>query len=141
MFAAERGRSCKISFPQASFHLEEKDVDTMADPENLNSPGDERRASDRSRLIVDVFFNGQDGTGVASTKDISVGGLYMNTQTALPEGALLTLRLPLGVNEEDQIVVNAEVVYINSGRGVGVRFHGLPEKDRVKIEHLLLAEG
>ena len=32
---------------------------------------EERRAHDRSRLIVDVFFDGQDVTGVASTKDIS----------------------------------------------------------------------
>ena len=37
-------------------------------------------AYDRSRLIVDVFFDGKDVTGVASTKDISLGGLYMNTQ-------------------------------------------------------------
>ena len=47
---------------------------------------DERRRYDRSRLIVDVFFDGSDATGVASTKDISVGGFYMNTQAKLPEG-------------------------------------------------------
>ena len=38
---------------------------------------EERRHHDRSRLIIDVFFNGQDATGVASTTDISVGGLFM----------------------------------------------------------------
>lgn len=98
---------------------------------DLNSPQDERRLHDRSRLIVDVYFDGQDATGVASTKDISLGGLYMNTQTVVPEGALLTLRIPLG---ENQVVVNAEVVYSNPGRGLGVRFHGLSEKDRVLME-------
>ena len=51
---------------------------------------DERRQHDRSRLIINVFFDGADTTGVASTKDISVGGLYMNTQTVIPEGSLLT---------------------------------------------------
>ena len=50
---------------------------------------EERRAHDRSRLILDVFFDGQDVTGVASTKDISPGGLYMNTQANIPEGAFL----------------------------------------------------
>ncbi|MBA2339574.1 MAG: PilZ domain-containing protein [Pyrinomonadaceae bacterium] len=115
-------------------------MDTNINPENLNSPGDERRTSDRSRLIVDVFFNGQDATGVASTKDISIGGLYMNTQATLPEGAMLALRLPLGEKETDQIVATAEVVYVNPGRGVGVRFNGLPEKDRAKIERIL-ADG
>jgi hypothetical protein len=89
---------------------------------------DERRSFDRSRLLVDVFFDGADATGIASTKDISLGGLYMNTQAELPEGALLTLRIPL--SNEQQVVVNAEVVYSNPGRGVGVRFHGLSEKDR-----------
>jgi hypothetical protein len=33
---------------------------------------DERRQFDRSRLIVDVHFDGADSTGVASTKDISL---------------------------------------------------------------------
>jgi hypothetical protein len=89
---------------------------------------DERRIFDRSRLIVDVFFDGADTTGVASTKDISLGGLYMNTKAALPEGALLTLRLP--VADGKQVVVNAEVVYSNPGVGVGVRFHGLSEDDK-----------
>ena len=44
---------------------------------------EERRSHDRSRLIVDVFFDGKDVTGVASTKDISPGGLYLNTQAEL----------------------------------------------------------
>jgi hypothetical protein len=94
----------------------------------------ERRQFDRSRLIVDVVFNGADATGVASTKDISAGGLYMNTQTELPEGGLLTLRIPF---PEGDVVVNAEVVYSNPGRGVGVRFHGLLEKDRALMEQSL----
>lgn len=96
---------------------------------------DERRSHDRSRLIVDVFFDGADATGVASTKDISLGGLYMNTKTELPEGALLTLRIPVG--EAQQVVVNAEVVYSNPGHGVGVRFHGLSETDRALMEREL----
>ncbi|HEV7842308.1 MAG TPA: PilZ domain-containing protein [Pyrinomonadaceae bacterium] len=99
-----------------------------------NLAQDERRHHDRSRLIVDVYFDGQDATGVASTKDISLGGLYMNTQTVLPEGAVLTVRIPLG---EEQVVVNAEVVYSNPGRGVGVKFQGLTAKDRSLMEREL----
>ena len=101
---------------------------------NASLSQDERRRHDRSRLLVDVFFDGMDATGVASTKDISVGGLYMNTQTDLPEGAVLMLRIPLGA---EQVVVNAEVVYSNPGRGVGVRFQGLSEKDRALMEREL----
>ena len=94
---------------------------------------DERRHYDRSRLIVDVFFDGKDATGVASTKDIGAGGLYLNTQAELAEGAVLMLRIPIG---DQQIVANAEVVYSNPGRGVGVRFEGLSDSDRALIEQI-----
>lgn len=93
---------------------------------------DERRGHDRSRLIVDVFFDGKDATGVASTKDISVGGFYMNTQADLPEGAVLLVRIPFA--DGKQLVVNAEVVYSHPGRGVGLRFHGLTEESRSLIQ-------
>jgi len=82
---------------------------------------------------VDVFFDGKDATGVASTKDIGAGGLYLNTQAELIEGSLLMLRIPIG---EQQIVANAEVVYSNPGRGVGVRFEGLSEADRALLEKI-----
>jgi hypothetical protein len=98
--------------------------------ENQELP-DERRRHDRSRLIVDVFFDGKDATGVASTKDIGAGGLYLNTQAEIAEGAVLLLRIPVG---QKQIVVNGEVVYSNPGRGVGVRFEGLSDEDRVLLE-------
>lgn len=105
--------------------------------ENLESGGD-RRSYDRSRFIVDVLFDGGDATGVASTRDIGIGGLYMNTKTVLPEGALLKLRLPLG--KEAPLVVDAEVVYSQAGSGVGVRFHNLSTEDRDRLERTLAAE-
>ena len=93
---------------------------------------DERRAHDRSRLIVDVFFDGQDVTGVASTKDISPGGLYMNTQADIPEGAFLMVRIPF--TKDVQVVCNAEVIYSNPGQGVGLRFHDVPDDVRATLE-------
>ncbi len=101
---------------------------------NSQTPQDERRQFERSRLIIDVFFDGADLTGVASTKDISPGGLYMNTQAELPEGAVLTLRLPL---EGRDVVCNGEVVYSNPGVGVGVTFQGLSGEDRAHLERAL----
>ncbi len=102
--------------------------------EEIRGLPDERRRHDRSRLIVDVFFDGADLTGVASTKDIGVGGLYMNTQNVIPEGALLTFRIPFA---EGDVVANAEVVYSNPGRGVGVRFHGFTDEQRGVLERAL----
>lgn len=104
----------------------------MADDDKTFDPQEERRGSDRSRLIVDVFFDGKDVTGVASTKDISVGGLYMNTKADIPEGALLLIRIPF--RSDAQVVCNAVVVYSNPGRGVGLRFQGLSDDVRAMLE-------
>ena len=97
---------------------------------------DERRHYDRSRLLVDVSFDGGDATGIASTKDISLGGLYMNTQTDIPVGETLALRIPLGGGH---VVIKADVVYSNPGHGVGVRFHRLPDDTREIMERELPA--
>ena len=104
------------------------------EPENKIEDHDERRLHDRSRLIVDVFFDGQDLTGVASTKDISLGGLYMNTQAEVPDGAHLMVRIPMGKQE---IVCSAEVVYKNPGQGLGVRFLDLSDDARAVLEQEL----
>ena len=99
-----------------------------------DSATDERRHYDRSRLIVEVNFDGGDATGVASTKDISLGGLYMNTQTEIPVGETLAMRIPLGGKH---VVIKADVVYSNPGHGVGVRFHRLPDDARELMEREL----
>ena len=101
-----------------------------------NISPEERRQHDRSRLIVDVHFDGADSTGIASTKDISPGGVYMSTRTQIPVGATLALRIPIGSNH---IVVKAEVVYSNPGEGVGVKFRELSDEARALMERELTA--
>jgi hypothetical protein len=96
---------------------------------------EERRTHNRSRLIIDVFFEGADETGVAHTTDISPGGLYMKTQAEIPEGALIMMRIPLG--HESQIMVNARAIYVSPGYGVGVRFEGMSDSDRTLLENAL----
>ena len=95
---------------------------------------DERRQYDRSRVIVDVRFDGGDATGVASSKDISMGGLYMSTQADIPVGETLALRIPLA---GQHVVIKGDVVYSNPGHGVGVRFHRLSDETRELMEREL----
>lgn len=106
----------------------------MSEETELEISSDERRHYDRARLIVDVHFDGGDATGVASTKDISLGGLYMTTRTEIPVGETLALRIPLG---GQHVVIKGDVVYSNPGRGVGVRFHRLPDEARAVMEREL----
>ena len=82
--------------------------------------------------------NGEDVTGVASSKDISPGGLYMTTQTTIPEGAMLLVRIPFRQGVE--VVCRAEVIYSEPGRGLGVRFRDLTDEARAMLERELANE-
>jgi hypothetical protein len=98
---------------------------------DIPSLEDDRRQDLRTRLIINIIFEGMDATGIASTRDISAAGLYMNTLALVPEGATLKLRIPLG---NEQVIVSARVVYSNPGHGVGVHFYDLSEKARAAME-------
>ncbi len=79
----------------------------------------ERRDSDRKKLIVDVRYEGGDGTGIANTRDIGVGGLYMTTSAILDIGT--PILMAISVNGRS-MKLNGVVVYTDPGHGVGVRF-------------------
>ncbi len=107
--------------------MTEKDLDPIISP-------DERRESERKRLIVDVQYNGGDATGIAATRDIGIGGLYMTTKAELQQGAALFLRMTIG---DKDVSVSGVVAYSDPGQGVGIRFHNLPKE----IENLILSEN
>jgi PilZ domain len=86
----------------------------------------ERRGSDRKKLIVDVRFEGGDGTGIANTRDIGSGGLYMTTTAPLDVGTPIFMTLTLGAKTMN---VHGTVVYSDPGHGVGVRFRDLSDED------------
>ena len=86
----------------------------------------EQRSRGRSPLIINLFFNGTEVIGVASTRDISGSGLYMTTRAEFPEGASLALLIPFG---DEHIAVRGHIVYSNPGCGVGVRFDRVPAKE------------
>lgn len=84
----------------------------------------ERRRSDRRKLIVDVNFEGGDATGIANTRDIGVGGLYMTTNANLEMGEPIFMRMTVG---EKEISLEGVVVYTDPAQGVGVRFQNLSD--------------
>lgn len=95
----------------------------------------EKRRSDRKKLIIDVNFNGGDATGIANTRDIGIGGLYMTTNARLETGTLIFLRMTIDGKE---LGVSGVVVYTDPGHGVGVRFHNLSD-DHQSILSLVLS--
>jgi hypothetical protein len=85
----------------------------------------EKRGSDRKKLIIDVAFNGGDATGIANTRDIGVGGLYMVTNARLETGTLIFMRMTVDGRD---LAISGIVVYTDPGLGVGVRFHNLSDE-------------
>ena len=103
---------------------------------SLGAQSENRREYQRARLIIDVDYNGKDFTGIASTRDIGVGGLYMNTRSEIPSGAKLTVRVPLAAG---YVTLACEVVYSNPGHGVGVSFIDLDDATRIALEREVAA--
>ena len=96
------------------------------EPNEALSPS-ERRTSDRKKLIVDVKFAGGDATGIANTRDIGIGGLYMTTSAQLENGTPIAMRITIAGR---QVALDGVVAYIDPGQGVGVRFQNLSDEDR-----------
>lgn len=106
--------------------------------ENEITEIEERRKDERTRLILELYYDGHDATGVASMQDISLGGLYMKTNENIKVGSKLHLRIPF--NENESVVAKAEVVYTNEGDGVGVKFIELSDNTRAILLQKLSAE-
>jgi hypothetical protein len=87
----------------------------------------ERRGSDRKKLIVDVRFEGGDGTGIANTRDIGEGGLYMTTTSVFKVGTPILMSVNVGTRAMN---IKGIVVYSDPGHGVGVRFQDLQDEDK-----------
>jgi hypothetical protein len=104
----------------------------MADKDpNDAKTSDNRRTSDRKKLIVDVRFDGGDGTGIANTRDIGSGGLYMTTTAPLDQGTPIVMTLSMGART---LNLNGTVVYSDPGHGVGVRFKNLDPNDEAFLK-------
>jgi hypothetical protein len=86
----------------------------------------ERRVADRKKLIIDVRFEDGDGTGIANTRDIGVGGLYMTTTASLDTGMPIVMSVSVG---GQTLNLKGVVVYSDPGHGVGVRFKDLDAID------------
>ena len=95
--------------------------------------GSERRIAERKKLIINVRFDGGDGTGIANTRDIGIGGLYMTTTAPLDQGTPIVMTLTLG---EQTMNINGVIAYSDQGHGVGVRFRDLDasEEDLLRKE-------
>ena len=92
----------------------------------------EHRRSDRRydrQLAIDFVHEGQ--TYHARTKNISLGGVFIETDARLPYGARVQMKFRLP-SQPEPIEVAGQVRWCESGdemNGIGVRFDGLRARD------------
>ena len=96
----------------------------------------ERRVADRKKLIIDVRFEDGEGTGIANTRDIGVGGLYMTTTADLDTGTPIMMAVRIG---GETMNLKGVVVYADPGHGVGVRFKDMSPSEEELLHKELAA--
>lgn len=93
----------------------------------------EHRRSDRRferRVAIDITHDG--GALSGFTRNISLGGVFVDSDQTLPLGAKvsLTFRVP---TQADVIVIEGQVRWVEMEeglvRGIGIRFEGLRARD------------
>ena len=97
----------------------------------IHSKTGKNRKSARASLATQVQC--QQCVSIAFSRDVSPGGMFIETPHPLPVGSVLSLRF----NLDDQggiVVVTAEVVYHAGNLGMGVQFRDVSPEDQKRIE-------
>lgn len=105
-------------------------------PSELDAlPEQERRASKRVSLVTQIrtVVEGQLQTLVGYSKNISSGGIFIETETPAEKGTELVLRFKLQPQGEI-LEARAVVTYRLGDAGMGLRFVDLPGSVRQAIE-------
>jgi uncharacterized protein (TIGR02266 family) len=95
------------------------------------------RGKPRPGRRVEVKYTSPSGTHAAFTRNIGVGGAFIETPTPERTGTALTLHLLVPTTHEP-IQVEAEVRWVSPGRdeqaaGMGVKFHPLEVEELLSL--------
>ena len=98
----------------------------------------ERRQHKRIAFIQEVKVH---LIGSLRCSDLSVGGMFLETVQSYGAGTTIELRFKLNDSDEYPIDVQARVVYLYQGIGVGLCFLNLKPEDRQRIEKFVQEES
>lgn len=97
--------------------------------ELLYPPGADRRAAKRVSLVTQMRTSVNGETLVGYTRDISIGGVFVETEQPPSKGTEVTLRFKLSENSPI-LEARAVVAYSLPGEGMGLRFLDPPAELR-----------
>ena len=81
-----------------------------------------------------VYWKCQGREDVSPVRNMSMGGLFIETPLLRPAGTLTRLDFLV---EEGQIRADAVVRHVKAGAGLGLKFTALTEQDRPKLAALM----
>jgi c-di-GMP-binding flagellar brake protein YcgR len=97
----------------------------------IHSKAASRRKHPRVPLATQIYC--QECMSLAFSRDVSRGGMFVETRDPLPIGSEITIRFHLG-DEGPIVVALAEVKYHVTKLGMGVHFLELSAADRKRID-------
>lgn len=97
------------------------------DPDAAEEPPgreQERRGERRYSLQLPVIFNAGDTVGFGSTGDVSLGGMFIETEAPRSFGERITVKFR-AAGLEQPLSAPAVVRWVEPGRGMGVQFESV----------------
>lgn len=96
----------------------------------------EKRQYRRVMLIVQVQCVALNRESLSVTRDVSVGGMFLNERDPFPAHSIVNLSFRLNPGGA-QMTCTAEVAYAFKGVGMGVMFKDLADDVRAAIEQFV----
>jgi type IV pilus assembly protein PilZ len=109
--------------------------------DDTDDAGDDRRRTERTRLLVRVEYATVDEMFSEFTQDINEGGLFIETEKPQDVGSEVSLRFNLP-GSSDALQTTGRVVWVrsaggNSPPGMGIEFDELTQEDRDRINEMI----
>jgi hypothetical protein len=111
----------------------------MSDGSDRSKPSARRDVRVPQLSELSMIYEGFEEDICVRPPDLSPHGMFINTRTEYPEGAVLKLRFRLS-RTGVLIETRCEVRYCLRGVGVGVEFIAIPPKDVKAIEDEIAVE-
>ncbi|HET6852056.1 MAG TPA: PilZ domain-containing protein [Pyrinomonadaceae bacterium] len=98
---------------------------------------DERRSSERKRILLEAKWESVSRRHEARVDDVSLGGCFVNTyaQAEVDEDVNLEIQLPSG----EWLPLRGKVASYQPGVGFGMSFTSLSEDEAAVLKQLLLS--
>lgn len=97
------------------------------------TPEIDKRQHRRAKLVTQVKCEAMNSDDLLVTRDVSIGGLFINTKTPLPRDSMVGLSFSLSAGHP-AIACNGKVVFSQQDLGMGIEFSDLNAESRQSLQ-------